>query len=219
MNIEMVNAPQIGERCMDAYMRVKFGAGDDGVFSNDVDNDEAISVLKRIHPTTDKQVEDDERKLSRSTSTTLATIKQDYLKSELVHEWERTKTIFQERNWMADLPTLQKPTGSSAYNKESYAMAICQARDIIKRKDPMWANNTQSAIQSEIDTRDSETNNTINEKMNDAIHSYFFKLHINEEVHNAYSETIQLEDNNDHQQSQNSTGSYVSAGASLLMDI
>ena len=45
MNIEMVNAPQIGERCMDAYMRVKFGASDDGVFSNDVDNDEAISVL------------------------------------------------------------------------------------------------------------------------------------------------------------------------------
>ena len=218
----MLNAPQIGERCMDAYMCVKFGAGDNGVSSNEVDNNEAISVLKRIHhPTTDKQVEveDDERKLSRSISTALATVKQDYLKSELVHEWDWTKTIFQERNWMPDLPTLQRPTSSSAYNKESYAMAICQARDINKRKDPMWANNTQSAIQSEIDTRDSETNNTINEKMNDAIHSYFFKLHMNDEVHNAYSETIQPEDNNDHQQSQNSTGSYVSAGALLLMDI
>lgn len=219
LNIDIINAPQTGERRMRSFMAAKVGAGmSHAEFSNRAEEDESniVAMLKRVYPTTEKQQEEDDRKIERSTTTKMSDIEKYYYKPELVEEWNYVKSIYEAREWVNDLPKLN---GS---NKEHYARAICEAREFIKRKDATWRNNREAAIRQEINTRIEETNNTINEKMEEASQSLFFRLSVSDSVREAYSEKVSIkprEEQRHSQLSQTSIASQISAGASFLMDI
>jgi hypothetical protein len=137
-----------------------------------------------------------------------------YSKSELIAEWSKVVSLFKDKDWMDDLPKMLNT------NKPDYAMAISQARDIIKRKDLTWMSRTQSAVKDAIKRRKDEAVASMNDKISNAKNSLFFKLTIDDEMQQSYATTYNIGDNNiDLQQSQASGGSQDSFGAFYLDDL
>jgi hypothetical protein len=213
MNVDAIDAPQIGESRMASYMTAKFGAGlSCSQYANrDEDEMNVSGLLKTINPTMKKQNEDDKIEVDRSTATLQSAVEKYYSKSELVSEWSKVVSLFKDEGWTDDLPKMINT------NKPDYAMAICQAREFIKRKDLTWMSRTQSAVKDAIKRRKEDAVASMNDKISNAKNSLFFKLTIDDDMQQSYSTAYNIGDNNiDAQQSQASCGSQDSFGAGYL---
>ena len=160
-----------------------------------------------------KQKETDRKEIERATATLSSFVEKAYSKSELLVVWADIRSLFEENQW-DNLPEVEKNT------KPYLASAICQAREVIKRNNPSWADETRASITESIAARDEAASQSVDEKLGECSGTLFFRLAMSYELKDAYSTkyglSIALENESHEQLSQGSNQSTESLGASNL---
>lgn len=167
----MIDMPVTGEQRFDDFITLKFKRVGEGMNES--------KLLQQIQPTVEKQKEDDQVNLERSTSTTSSHVEQNYTANELKAEYARLKSEFDETmNPQESDGATEFPRVENRNRKEFWANAICAGRRLLINscQPGEWEQNTKDRIQQQIESRSAEATSQIQERLNRIGESNFFHL-------------------------------------------
>ena len=168
---EMLDMPVTCEANMDEYICVN----KKNVNIDDKERQKCNArLLKGIHPTVQKQEENDKANLERCISTTKAYLMNNYTANELKIEYNRLKGVFSDDDTLeVELPLVEKPK-----NKPEHCDAIIKAREILIKHIRDWKDREQQRIRDGITSRNTSAADGVADRLKSAREHAFYHLHV-----------------------------------------
>ena len=185
MNPEMIDWYVRGERRMDSYIHYRLRETP----MSDEEEVKDSQLLRCIEPTTNARADRNAINKSRSTSTTVDFVVQNYTQKELKQVTKSTTV-----EWKQLYPNIALPYKRKSDKKTELATLICRMREKFIADNPQWTSATIQSISEQIISDEAAINNTVTERLANVCESRYMSLCINDanntkvqELRDAYS--------------------------------